>query len=108
MKKRVWDYGYLFLSIVHGTFNVDAHHGIGGIRTYGYRLAERTGKLAFAVVCYADLSGLSGHDGLLCILGDGASARRESLLNDKRFVARIGKSEYVRLHVGLLECSEIV
>ena len=98
----------LFLGIFHCTFDVYAHHGICGIRAYGYRLAERTDEFAFAIICNRELAGFSGHDGCFCVFGHSAAARRESLLNDQRFVTGVGEREYAGLRIFLLKCAEVV
>ena len=98
----------LFLGIFHCAFNVDAHHGICGIRAYGYRLAERTDEFAFAIVCNREFAGFSGHDGYFCVFGHRAAARRESLLNDQRLVAGVGECEHAGLRIFLLKCTKVV
>lgn len=93
---------------VHLARDVDAGQAVGGVRTDGDGFLEMAGHFSFAVVGDVDLTLFAGFDGRLGIIGYGAAARRDGLLDDKGLVAGVFKDELIADRLLLGEMPEVV
>lgn len=98
------------LSVIgyHIPLYIYAHHGVGCIGAYSDRLFHMARKFAFAIVGDAELALGTWSDRVFGVICHGATARRESLLYDQRFVAGIGEHKFVMHLLGFLESAEVV
>ena len=74
----------------HVAFNIEAGHLDGSVAADGDGLLEVAGELALAIVSHLDLALLAGLYGSLGVLGNGASARGDGLVDYQGLLADVG------------------
>lgn len=83
----------------HRAGDINTCHWRGGITAYGHHLFEVAPGFVFPIIGNADLARFPRHDFAFCIVCHGTTAGRHGLVDDERFVARVGKGKDGRLDI---------
>jgi len=95
--------------LFHVALDIKACHLRSTVCSHCYGLLEMTGELAFSVVGDVDLTLFTRFDGCLCVRGDRAAARSDSLVDYKRSRSHVGEGEGRLLYGRILrELAEVV